>query len=1293
MSLFQSLRAQRSGRDPVCVRDVLSWSQPPLKMSNEESQQLRELNTLSGEQFDLLKHIVGAWERGDFVAVNRWLQECNAYFDPNKPHLLVYFVGLGGIDLFVTLLCDVNVSTHSRKGKLHINTTGKDLAFPREFVAAIASLMRVLTELLVCQNELGWYYYDHYPGFFFQLLELARVPDLRFAALVMLEHLVLSVGPVLEISKIPLLQELIRTEDDATLAILCRVIALLIVPGVVLNQRESPHQRLLFPETLLPLQRIQRVIDSNVLWLIGEKGLVKRLVALCEVGVSNDDPPVYHGDQSFLSPVGSFMQPLLRDWYTTAIAPMPSIAAGVTPNIFAGLDLVQFPFTVSRMVSRANGNDNTGDRTDWRGSSGFATVTTTASGAAASTVEAASMIPPSQEDFISMTDISLQEALGNTMAAWAEDDATSVPSVAAVGSNVDFSWFVGCADAKQRWRMRDLTLRAEVDDNRPLLCGFGPVTDKTAYEAFQQQSAVFWKLLKPIMRHHVMPNRTQIIVSAQSEILFVLNLMLSTFFFGDVWCTLRECQWIKVANKFYDAAFESRASHNAISPYFENLRQSSELHQLPRFLTSSECREGTEVVEEVLQPNENDNYHNNSNNNSRDINNVNSSYNNEHDKERLPIAMQVGEDTEAYMRHGTLHGVSDDSDGFDDKIHQHEPNTIRKLELLRGVQEFWNAQDRRECFMLLEGDTSEQSAPLAMKIAITLAERGEDSCVETSACHALEGYLRCFSFVIREKAAANSPQSVLGEVLMGSILEHRVYNATYVPGLSGSLSPSKRIDSFFALLGELIRYHHKNLTLLQNYVMGFVSLQHLNGPTAISSSNSRHVHATSAQMEQLLRLPPLDRQEHEPFAKVLMRRIYRHGCDTNLFVRSLLLSLTPGLRSKMNYVWKPVTPFTVDAKESLDGIARIGDIVTGHPNRLSYIGKNSRRFIAILSERKRAKDNKESGEVNFPSESEAAVFGNYSSTTTSSSSFDIPSNMKTTAMANDSTVSSSSSFLSLWDMLQILLRAPHRLLLGERPFPRFFDDFDRDIIMGKIELPPIGPPPHLVVPLYPEMEGTENGGLASLIGLEKTLLQEPHKLVYGMLGPLNAERIQNAGRLCVVTTCVLLFVRAARLGGAEAVHDILKKLRPQALAGYKKWKKERDAPMHCSKRKLQRGRSTVRKEEVEKEAVEGTEGGILPNHSHSERSSCLCTASDGADRCSSFLLYGHCAPRSAGEEYYYRYGGCFFRNMFRLMCVWVGHYGACQRYVETLYYCTEVPFAESKCVVLYLMRILPDYFL
>ncbi|RNF02799.1 hypothetical protein TraAM80_06150 [Trypanosoma rangeli] len=566
MSLFPLLREQFSGRERPHMRSVLHWAQCP-RMTAEETTQLQEINALSGDQFALLRRILSAWERGDLNALHRSLQDCAAYFDPNKPHLLAYFVGIGGIDLFVTLLCDVNMP--ARLGKTSSRPFGiydAKTHAPWQFVRAIATLMRVLTELLVCHNELGWHYYDRYPGLFFRLLELAKVKELRLTALVMLEHLVLSVGPVLEISKVPALQELIHTNDAATLAILCRVIALLIVPGVVLNHHQSPHQRLVYPESLLPLRRIQRVIDSNVLWLIGEKDLVKRLVMLCEVRGSSDLDATMRNERSVSFLEGSFFDQVVRELSTTAITAVPSLTGGIlSANFFGGVDFAQLGQAAARGWNR--GSSNNTDAAEPVGSSERGAEWGLAAG----------------ETVTDDWGASPQLMLGATMTAWSDDD-TSAASIEPAGSNVDFIWFVGCADAKQRWRLRDLTLREEVDDNRPLLCGFGPVTDSKAHEAFWKENRAFWQFLAPVLQNSNTSENPQIIVGAQSEILFVLNLMLSTFFFGDVWCTLRDCHWISVASRFYDSAFDVRSHHRSLTSQMEQLQRLSELRRFPRFL-------------------------------------------------------------------------------------------------------------------------------------------------------------------------------------------------------------------------------------------------------------------------------------------------------------------------------------------------------------------------------------------------------------------------------------------------------------------------------------------------------------------------------------------------------------------------------------------------------------------------------------------------------------------------------------------------------------------------------------
>ncbi|EAN79849.1 hypothetical protein, conserved [Trypanosoma brucei brucei TREU927] len=1241
MSAFEFLRGKLGGKVPVRLDCVPPWTQCSSGGKVEEADWQSALDALSAGQLFLLRGIMSEWRSGNLVQVNRYLQGCTAYFDPSKPHLLAYFVGLGGIDLFVTLLCDVNVPNGATDSspQAPFRADSQDTT-PFHLVGAIDLMLRVLTELMVCHNELGWYYYDRYPGLFFRLLELANVPELRLVSLMMLEHLLLCVGPVLEISKVPALQKLIRVGDDVVLAVICRVVSLLIVPGVVLDQRESVPHRLLFPETLLPLQRIQRVIDSNVLWLIGEKGLVQRLVALCEVTEPNSFRMAL-GSENLSNSLAGYSFPVL----------LPNEARAATPITTRGLDvngLTEYglgdPNVLQPFVADGNGVD--------RGEGGR--VRDYASSVGANPVSPTATLPVEVVDTLRAF---LQPSLGVSAALYQDDDGASEISVETTGSGIDFSWFVGCVDAKQRWRLRDLTLCEELDDNRVLLCGFGPPSDKKAKESFEEKNRAFWNFLSPVMRVPLTLHNRYAIVGAQSEVIFVLNVMLSTFFVGDVWRTMKECKWIEVASKFYDRAFQPRGDSQVLSPYLEQWQHMQELRLLPRFLIpengAGEARRAPKQ-RTIKRGYAAEKYHRNEDGVDDNSNSSDSEADSDDEREEghLLSAMRPGEDKEAYRRPNSGHMNADSEEGIDEKTHHHEAETIRKLELLRGVLEFLNTQDRFECSMLQQGDILSQAAPLALKVAKMLANRSEDSCVETTACHALEGYLRCFSFGCVSRSSPNEPQTAIGDILMRSILEHRVYNATFVPGLSDSLTPSKRIESVFSLLGELVRYHYDNLMLLQEYVIGNVELSHLNDPAVTVSSHSRQLHVGSGQVEQLIRLPPLDREEHEPFVRVLLRRLRGYGCDTNLFMRSLLLSLTPGLRSKINYMWKPVTEATVDAGESLSSSSRIGDIVTGYAHRFSYITACSRRFVVVISEMQRMEK----------------ALGKAADAPTSTPD-------PTRALEN----ARSSSFghiahLTLWDMLQLLLRSPHRFSLEERPFPVFFDDTDRAIVMGEIDLPLVGPPPHLVQPLFEKRDHYK-----SLSELEKTLLREPHELVYGMLGPLNAERIHGTGRLCVVTTCILVFARVACLGGAGAVRGVLEKLKPLARVGYEKWKKEREAL----------GRGVKKRRRGDRWGP----GRCFNDDRAASDGQCHCKAEDGRLRCSAFLLHGHCKPLGAVELYYRCYGGCFFRNMFRLLCFWVGHYGACQRYVETLFYCTEVPFAELKSVMLYLFRLLPDYFL
>eukprot|EP00743_Colponemidia_sp_Colp-15_P014339 GILK01016954.1.p1 GENE.GILK01016954.1~~GILK01016954.1.p1 ORF type:complete len:289 (-),score=16.10 GILK01016954.1:25-891(-) len=54
--------------------------------------------------------------------------------------------------------------------------------------------------------------------------------------------------------------------------------------------------------------------------------------------------------------------------------------------------------------------------------------------------------------------------------------------------------------------------------------------------------------------------------------------------------------------------------------------------------------------------------------------------------------------------------------------------------------------------------------------------------------------------------------------------------------------------------------------------------------------------------------------------------------------------------------------------------------------------------------------------------------------------------------------------------------------------------------------------------------------------------------------------------------------------------------------------------------------------------------------------------------------------------------GDFFVTFFRILSLWLSHYCSAQRYLETIYLCSHVPFAEWKVVALDIFRRLPYYF-
>jgi hypothetical protein len=1417
------------------------------------------------------------------------------------------FLAFGGIDVYCFILCDPITPLHFLKDRLteyqHNSAMGerRRRRTIETLLGIYSEMMLQLTDLLANQNDLGWVLYDRCPGLFYRLIEFLEDSTLWSSATGLLEHALSCVGPVIEISKTPSLAKVLRGASPTALAAFCRFLALLILPGLAQGQNPIVARRLHYPESVAVLRQVQRIVDSNVLWLIGEEGLVESLIQLCELRPNG--LRVQQGGRSMMMipPVasaavtidanGNISNARIRggteemlnavlgsdaEWedeeeeeeetaddggWQDAEEQEDSVASGASdgtadflvdgsslPTFFAGIERllgigqgaatpapVPPPQRPTRQGSTAAVNPARPAPTR-TGGGNFAARLTAApqlpsqtqpappsqqqqrgpAGPAAPTMPAAGTVTQNEVlEYLRSTAriVGLGDALeGNAMgagsAAGNEADgnanATLARVLASMGatqnmaeqleflsritsnqfqqedpsrlvqwmldrdmleedgmdqgfrSSMEIQWCVGAVDTRQRWRLCDPSLLPEKDDNR---CEYVANATRrmwsrgyhqlTADEFMSANRKLNKQLFEPLpqVRHvsELDVYGVQRVVESQSEVLFLLNMLLSTFYFSDAWRLLRDCRWVPRSVPMMEAAFGLDPTLPALVDVPPHVNLSDEMRSLPRFLPprSTDIQDhetGKETAGAPLYPAT-----------WRDV----------------PFLELLGDNACIYLKDPNQM-MEEEPDN-----HQHGPDTMRKMELLRGLYEYCNAQDRTEQAMVVaDEEVITSSAANAVAMAAVIRRDREDSCVRIGLYQTLESYLRTFLYGIDDRDGPTSPQTTIGALLMPAMLE-RIYNGTRIPGLNGSMVPSKLQSNMFTVLGELVRYHGGNLKTLCAYVAGELDLSHLN--EAISNTNRQNPVILSAiheEVEEILKRPPLEREEHEPFGSVVLRRMLTFGGDTHLFLRSLLLSLTPGLRSRGNYLNKPVDDAVTDVQlpPAMPGIGRTSDIISGDAVRIAYVIRVSRRFARKVSL--------------------APAHG--------------------TRRAE-----------LLLELVEVLARTPHRQPPEQRPFPDLFcAASDTTLLQGRCRLPPAGPPQRLRLPLFGRqrpseatvargVSGQENecqslnqraGGaendvvtgsteldttmLTQLAPLARLLLAEPHKLVFSALSGMNIEAMEDNTRLSVVTTVLLVFLRVAVLGdgvpGAPQTHSssadddeegggsglreysvdaeasiraVLDKMRPFAQHGYDMWlakeqdfrarqaEKRRAAAVLAAEREGRHFRSlqeddgvcmcdwrdAASSEVAEAEsklrgraagaATAGDEGGEnatapmatsgAAEHSHHKANeydgvdfAVSPVASRGAPapellrwRCPGLMCYGCCDPPHEGSVYQREFGGCFYRSFFRLLCFWIGYYASCQRYVATVFFSTEVAFGEYKSIALFLLRTLPDYFM
>eukprot|EP00658_Telonema_sp_P-2_P083892 TRINITY_DN9191_c0_g1_i6.p1 TRINITY_DN9191_c0_g1~~TRINITY_DN9191_c0_g1_i6.p1 ORF type:complete len:1546 (-),score=403.68 TRINITY_DN9191_c0_g1_i6:83-4720(-) len=138
----------------------------------------------------------------------------------------------------------------------------------------------------------------------------------------------------------------------------------------------------------------------------------------------------------------------------------------------------------------------------------------------------------------------------------------------------------------------------------------------------------------------------------------------------------------------------------------------------------------------------------------------------------------------------------DFSDEEGDAEHRHDPDTLRKLEVLRVIHEYTNGQDRGEILTTIHdlGVTSCRFE-LAEKLTERILACNEDPCVETTCFHTIESYLRLFGFYQRDEPEVSSLNLLTAE-------EAANLPSTKTSGPATALSPPPPAPVAAAEVGE-----------------------------------------------------------------------------------------------------------------------------------------------------------------------------------------------------------------------------------------------------------------------------------------------------------------------------------------------------------------------------------------------------------------------------------------------------------------------------------------------------------
>jgi hypothetical protein len=209
------------------------------------------------------------------------------------------------------------------------------------------------------------------------------------------------------------------------------------------------------------------------------------------------------------------------------------------------------------------------------------------------------------------------------------------------------------------------------------------------------------------------------------------------------------------------------------------------------------------------------------------------------------------------------------------------------------------------------------------------------------------------------------------------------------------------------------------------------------------------------------------------------------------------------------------------------------------------------------------------------------------------------------------------------------------------------------------------------------------------------LVQEALPVLFrNLMGHLNCEEVETSDHVCVVTTSVAVALAAYCRGGEAGVEELIR-----AAVGLHDAEREEVTRRHEAKKEAYMQQQQQSAPHVHGHGGGGNEtttgaAGVVDSDeddaSFAERVTRTHPPAPEHDR----TMCDSCAvpPTTVGKRRRTLALNDLAGNYYRILCVWLAHYQVQRNYFMTLVFCTEIDVPRWKAIAAVLLRVLPKYF-